>query len=600
MNSLQPATACVIASIVRKWLVALAMTACAATCQAAPIVPGQPGAWLVFLCRASDAPAEPQAPNFYNELFDPANADLVHAYFKDVSFGKIDLSKTLVLGWFKMNVTTAQIAPSVRNNNTQPNRAQTAEDCKSAGVASLLGSNQTIDPNAWAGFIAVINVDVDAGQADRSVIANALEPASFYEHEMLHVMGQLNHTHNLPNNVTSDHVWGSIKYDEYNDPWDIMSYDIGLFSFGTIKHGESGPLLNTAYRSRLGWLPPGRTVTKLVRQDSDRTPIRVALAPVSEPQWPGPLLAIVDLPGGVRYAVEYRKKSGFDRGVARNEVVVREWRVDQATYLVRQTDGHIGYFPGEPAFTDIGNHLKVTIELIAANGSAATILIHPGQAPPHDRPVACRVFDDGNTRASVLSEAVYFRGPSQSCIPDGSATGLCRKWFGSCISTVDGQTATFRVFDDGNSHASPPSAAVYNRAPMKDCIADGTPSGNCHKWFGLPATANGHAVQCYLFDDGMANWVGPTEAMFYASSGQVCMPDGTGTGTCRKWFGNCQVTDRPAVQPPPPPSPERIQCLDACSGARDACMAEVTRAGGPTPQQCVQEYGTCKQDCPTP
>lgn len=363
------------------WSFVMLSVICATTGEAASITPGQPGAWLVFLCRASDAPAEPRAPPFYQELFDPAKPDLVHSFFKAVSFGKIDLSKTLVLGWFKMDVTTAEIAPAVRNNNTNPNRLQTAEDCKSAGIASLHASNQTIDPNAWAGFIAVVNVNVDAGQAGRSVIANALEPASFYQHEMLHVLGQLNHSHNLPNDTAPDHRWGSIKFDEYNDPWDVMSYDVGLFSFDTPSHGESGPLLNMAYRSALGWLPGGRTTMKLVRNESDRKTLRVVLAPVSEPQQIGSLLAVVDLPFGVRYAIEYRKKSGFDRGIVRGEVVVREWRSDQATYLIRQTNGHVGFFPGEPAFTDIGNRLKITVESISPNGNAATVLIDPALPP---------------------------------------------------------------------------------------------------------------------------------------------------------------------------------------------------------------------------
>jgi len=57
----------------------------------------------------------------------------------------------------------------------------------------------------------------------------------------------------------------------------------------------------------------------------------------------------------------------------------------------------------------------------------------------------------------------------------------------------------------------------------------------------MPATTDGRTAECYLFDDGLSNWIGPTHAIYYRSPGKVCMPDGTSTGACRKWFGNCQV-----------------------------------------------------------
>ena len=219
--------------------------------------------------------------------------------------------------------------------------------------------------------------------------------------------------------------------------------------------------------------------------------------------------------------------------------------------------------------------------------------------PPHDRPVACSVFNDGATSASSLSEAIYFSGIAKACVPDGTATGTCRKWFGNCKSVNNGAPVTFKVFNDGSNSASPPSGAVYNGAPQFECVPDGTAAGNCRKWFGLAATASA-AVECYLFDDGLTNWVGPTEAIFYSSPGKVCMPDGTGSGTCRKWFGNCQVTNRPVQTTPPPPSPARLQCLKDCGTDRNACMAEVGTRGGPTPQQCVAEFNQCTAQCPSP
>lgn len=166
-------------------------------------------------------------------------------------------------------------------------------------------------------------------------------------------------------------------------------------------------------------------------------------------------------------------------------------------------------------------------------------------------PVACHVFDDGYTNISPPSEAIYFAGNSAACTPDNTARGLCRRWFGRCVSTTDNVAVNFRTFGDGNSNATTLSDAVSNRAPNVSCIPDGTSTGKCRRWFGIPATADGRAVECYLFDDGLSNLVGPTDAIYYRAPGKVCMPaDGSPTGLCRKWFGNCHVTNQQAPLDP--------------------------------------------------
>lgn len=157
-------------------------------------------------------------------------------------------------------------------------------------------------------------------------------------------------------------------------------------------------------------------------------------------------------------------------------------------------------------------------------------------------PVQCRVFNDGNTNQTGLSDAIYVRGNSSVCIPDGTPTGNCRKWFGLCrTADAASQPVRFRVFNDGDTSQTAPSDAVYLNAPNVSCIPDGTARGNCRRWFGLPQTAEGREVACRLFDDGYTNMTEPTRAIYYNSPGRVCMPDGTSTGRCRKWFGRCSV-----------------------------------------------------------
>lgn len=163
-------------------------------------------------------------------------------------------------------------------------------------------------------------------------------------------------------------------------------------------------------------------------------------------------------------------------------------------------------------------------------------------------PVACSVFGNGYTHATAGSDAVYFAENSSACIPDGTPRGTCRKWFGRCASQEAIPVGVkFRVFNDGDNGQTVLSDAVYNRSPDVSCIPDGSPAGRCRRWFGLGESDDGRKVYCHLFDDGYTRMVGPTHAIYFRGAGTVCMPDGTPTGTCRKWFGRCALEAKTVI-----------------------------------------------------
>ena len=177
----------------------------------------------------------------------------------------------------------------------------------------------------------------------------------------------------------------------------------------------------------------------------------------------------------------------------------------------------------------------------------------PPSPPPNTAPVECAVFDDGNANRSFASQAIYFDASGKACVPDGTPGGLCRKWFGTCHAVGGGASVTMRVFDDGATNKTALSDAIFASAASSECIPSGTATGTCRKWFGLGETSDRHSVTCYIFDDGLSNWAGPTDSIFFNGS-KVCMPDGTASGTCRKWFGNCQV----GAALPPLPQPLKV------------------------------------------
>lgn len=103
-------------------------------------------------------------------------------------------------------------------------------------------------------------------------------------------------------------------------------------------------------------------------------------------------------------------------------------------------------------------------------------------------PVLMQVFDDGYANMAGPSDAVYIptKG-NQACIPDQTSTGTCRRWFGRGTAS-DGRHVFGIVFDDGYANQSNLSDATYIPSPIPSpgsaCVPDPTATGLCRRWFG--------------------------------------------------------------------------------------------------------------------
>jgi hypothetical protein len=360
------------------WVALLEATLALAPCSSpTPVPPPAPGSWLVLLCKAADAPQEPNPKSFYEELFSKDQRDLLFDYFDAVSDHTLDVSGTQVYGWFRMIVNTADIAPAVRNNTTQVKRDETARDCTASALGGIMASGIRVDPANYAGVITVINVPVDAGDTGEKsvVLADPAMDVGFIGHEMLHVLG-LDHSYTMSPDASADHVWKHGGDVEYQDCWDMMSYRTCVYAFQTSR-GPQGPELQAAYRDKLKWVPAGRVWTRGFTGPSQNT---ITLAPVSDPSKPGYLLARIELPAGW-YVVEYREKTRFDRAIPSGAVVVREQRFGSGkTFLVKRQGGGLGWGKGE-TFTDAGNWISVSVDDIVSGAATITVNTAYSAAP---------------------------------------------------------------------------------------------------------------------------------------------------------------------------------------------------------------------------
>jgi hypothetical protein len=196
---------------------------------------------------------------------------------------------------------------------------------------------------------------------------------------MTYPPGHLPHSHLMAMDASADHSWEQGVDTPYNDCWDIMSYNTCIYSFNTSTHGKQGPELQVAYKRKMGWVPSSRIFS---RSNADPAPSTVTLAPVSEPNLPGFLMADIEIAGVGNYVVEYRVPTGFDRGIldappdtapaATSAVVIRELRSNGETYLVQRQNGETGWAQGEQ-FTDVGNFLGISVDALTPQSAAITI-----------------------------------------------------------------------------------------------------------------------------------------------------------------------------------------------------------------------------------
>jgi hypothetical protein len=313
------------------------------------VVQARTTAWAVCKCKFSDQPQEPN--------FDPAfitGADGMAGYWRDVSYGAISLDGSAVYGWFTMPFTLAQGMNMTRNQR----------------IDACIAAANGVDFSKYYSVIAILNAQIDSGSANGRVV---LDPAAWYvsfaAHEMGHGYG-LDHSFDdsgLVYDPTSDTRPGA-----YGDGWDIMS----AMTFGNNsptfagQFGASGPGLNALNLDKLGWLAADRVFTWGLTSQT------VTLAALNHAEANGYLVAKVPFDAANPshyYTIEFRRKTGWDKGIPKDTVLIHEVRADGLFYLIG-ANGGAQRLPGQ-TFHDVNNNVAITVLGIDSASSTATVNI---------------------------------------------------------------------------------------------------------------------------------------------------------------------------------------------------------------------------------
>jgi len=284
--------------------------------------------WAVLLTKWSDDSSEPNPQSFFDNLFTSAGRNTFNMidYFWTMSHATVDLSGSIVFGWFDLGRPKADYVGNVLDENVPVgkfNRGGLLDNAIAAANAKL--APEGIDLTKFWGVVVVMNTKAPAedplfGAVGKVCCSSVSAQPSLLGQEMGHGYG-LHHSRKDGSDV------------DYQDPWDTMS-TASPYEAANIAYTAIGPGLNAANMRSVGWLDEKR-VWKPSTSGAFET--QIELRPLHRLDLDG--LNAAELPGTQGgFLVEFRIKEQWDAGIPASAVLVHRLR-DSISYLMAGTSG---------------------------------------------------------------------------------------------------------------------------------------------------------------------------------------------------------------------------------------------------------------------
>ncbi|MBK9029849.1 MAG: FG-GAP repeat protein [Myxococcales bacterium] len=305
---------------------------------------------LVLRCKFSDVDAEPLSAQALRGLV--LGAGGLANYWFETSYGAFDMSDTEII-----DVARTMALPSTNAGN----RAV-------VGNACIAAHGLTATAPAYPFVITFVNADSDSSAWARLVVGNTAaftQSSTYLAHEVAHALGWATHSHDDTLRTMPDAGPG-----EYRDSWDIMSAML-VRSFTTPLGYMAGPEMNAPQRT-IGNFIPAQRVVRLTPAAAIQT-ARVSVAAINRPEANGALMVRIGADDNNYYAIEYRTATGFDRGFARDTVLVHRYS-ERTSYLI--TTAGAERLPGSSMTVMVGGRaVTIRVNSFAADGATADVSV---------------------------------------------------------------------------------------------------------------------------------------------------------------------------------------------------------------------------------
>ena len=508
---------------------------------------------VVVLCKFTDSQNEPQTPQYFQDLFSDTGAGKhgVFDYWRDVSYTSLDLTGTVVKGWYTIpNMTLAQWQALVAAHK----RLDLIDKCASQAINDLKNMNKTF--NDYAGVVVVtnqVNLSEDLFGGRGSITIGGQQYTIGYmdtewdqalagiQHESGHSFG-LNHSRRL-----------STSTGDYNDCYDVMSvfgcaYS-GSYSFQ--GQGTGGPGLNAIQVDTQGWFPGGR---QFDFNNGSCTQQSIQLAALDHAAASGYLSARIPAAITINkennttttsdfYYVELRDKSRWDSAIPQDAVLLHLRGQDKLSYWVDQAPQGALFAGANPAllagseYVDAPNKTYIAVNKIDPSGPSALVtlgackitaaLTYSGPTTgDFNDPVifGADLLTSTNPNIPVPLAPITFTLGNQSCFvfTDSSGHAACQI---TLTQDPGSYTVTAAFGGDAAYNSATGSTAFTIKKEESQVTYTGVLSEDYHDAFTASAT---------LVDpDGSAPIAGKT-LTFTLGAGDTCsaVTDGSGNAAC--------------------------------------------------------------------
>lgn len=438
---------------------------------------------VVVLCKFTDQTAEPRNAAYYRDMFSESGAGRRGAFdfWKDVSYGSVDLTGTVVTGWYTAGLTAAEFNVADRNRQI--------DVCASK-------ADPDVDFNAFAGVVVLTNHTNFQGplfgHAAPTTIAgttyaNLGAMAAEEDQELSGILHETAHTLGLKHSRT---VSQAPNQADYGDSYDLMSC-MGCHMTATHSYqGLGGPGLNAVQLDTAGLLPAGRALTM---NTSGCTQQSVQMAALNRPEATGPLQ--VRIPAAVpivkqftsttsdHYSIELRSRSGWDGGIPRDTFLVHLKGQDTYSYWVDSA----GALTAGREFVDAARGVYVAVNSITASPASTGVITvgsckigtrpeytGPANAAYHDVVTLTADLTVDPSGAPIPGAPVRLSLGSQSCSANTDGSGHA-----SCALRIDQAPGTYAVqaaFAGTAAYTARTSAKTFTVSKQSTAMRYGGPT----------------------------------------------------------------------------------------------------------------------------
>ncbi len=501
---------------------------------------------VVVLCKFTDSTNEPQPVQYFQDLFSETGAGKqgVFDYWKDVSYGNLDLTGTLVKGWYTVPMTLAQWQALAGKQ-----RDKIIDNCASMAINDLKNINKTF--NDFAGVVVVTNqtgLSEDLFGGVGITIGGQAYNIGFMDTEWDQPLtGILHESGHLVRLIHSRLL--STPNADYGDCYDIMSqYSCGYQTSAYSYQGIGGPGLTAALvdGQTQGWLPGGRGLTFNNGSCAQQV---LELAALDHAQASGYLAARIPAArqfGATTsdyYYVELRHQDRWDSGIPQDAVLVHLRGQDGRSYWVDQAPQGALFSGSSPAllvgseYVDAAYSTYVAVNKIDPSGPSALVTLGackitasltysgPTTGDFNDAVVfGADLLTSSNPRVPVPLAPITFTLGTQSCFvfTDSSGHAACQ----ITITQHPGSYTVTAAFGGDAAYNSATGSAAFTITKEESQVTyGGALSEDYHDAFTASAT---------LVDpDGSALIAGKT-VTFTLGVGNTCsaVTDGSGNASC--------------------------------------------------------------------